>query len=156
MTHSEDKMVPVSVHTQDKIAISSSVEGYPYWRPLLPIVKFCLDRGGKFVDERATLDNPFYEDRNGSYSCMMAGPITIQDVLNHFDLPEHFEIGVPYANSISDMKHRCDISLMSFEDLNTMRKRSESSKSRRDKMREQLKQKKTALKNVSLNKKGSE
>ena len=99
--------------SETKIKIAESSDGPPYWGPLMPIIKFCLEQGCK-LDGRA-LEDPFSEDKNGSWSCSLIGPITIQTILDHFELPDHFQIGRPFPNSICDSKHRSVISFTSFE-----------------------------------------
>lgn len=130
----------------DKIEIASTTnKGEQYWAPLMPIVEFCLERGCKLKSGKP--DAPFYQDRNGLASCIIIGPITIEYILSNFELPDHFKAGWPYDNTLSDTKHRTEISFTSVEKHEAAEKRAADRKAERDQLRTQIQKKKAAIKN---------
>jgi len=122
-----------------KIKIAESSDGYPYWGPLLPIVEYCLQLGCK-LDGR-TVEEPFFEDRNGSNECWIYGQITTQQLLKKFDLPDSFETSEKY---ISDKKNRSVIFLRSFEDfekkLEKRKKKIQKRKEQQERIRKRLRE----------------
>lgn len=108
--------------SRDKIKIAESSVGNPSWVSLMPIVEFCLERGCKLSG--LTVEKPFYIGRDGGAQCHIIGPVTIDDILNEFVLPEHFEVGKPYANGVYDSKNRVEMSFTSFEKHEAAQKRS--------------------------------
>jgi len=103
--------------TEKKIKIAATTDAPPYWRTLMPIVEFCLERGGVFEVENANPESPFHDQRNGAFLCQMVGPTTVQDVLHNFELPDNYAVGEPYPNAISCTKFR---SVITFTSLNKM------------------------------------
>ena len=101
--------------SKKKIMIASRTSnGKPGGDALMPIVEFCLERGGKIGSKQKTAGSPFNQDRDGYY-CYMLGPTTLQDVLENFELPDHFEIGVPTKNCIWARNHAAHICFTTFE-----------------------------------------
>jgi len=109
---------------KEKIKIAVSTDGPPYWKTLMPIVEFCLERGGTFAGKNTDPESPFHDQRNGAYLCLMVGPTTVQDVLDHFELPDNYAVGVPYTNAISCIKFRSIITFRSFAEQEATEKRS--------------------------------
>ena len=55
-----------------------------------PIVDFCLANGCRFNGTNEKI--PFRTDRGGVSRCIMVGPVTMQDVLDVFELPDTFKV----------------------------------------------------------------
>lgn len=151
-----DKIIPVSNHRKDKIKIAESTDGPPYWKTLMPIVEFCLERGGKFAVKNTNPETPFHDQRNGAYLCLMVGPTTVQDVLDHFELPDNYAVGEPYINAISCRKFRSIITFRSFEEQEASEKRSakraaEFEKRQEERTRKRQEQQKLTSDNQGVN-----
>jgi len=127
----------------DKIEIASEVDGYPYWKPLLPIVEYCLALGCKL--DGTTSDKPFFEDRDGISSCSLVGDVLARDIRGQFLLPEHFEIKVRsnIKFAIVDTKHRSHILVTSFVEFENTLKDREKRREHRKQWLEERRERKT-------------
>ena len=101
--------------SHDKIKITSSVNGLPAGKVLLPIILFCLERGGKFQSKYGSAESPFEEERHGAI-CRLLGPTTIEDVLDAFDLPDTIIPNSPHQNCLRDTFDNTIVSFTSFEE----------------------------------------
>ena len=82
----------------------------------LPIVKFCLDNGCRFKRKGRTLERSFRSDQGGERHCSMVGPVTMQDVLDVFELPETFKISWESPPRIEDNAYRINFVLYSEQE----------------------------------------
>lgn len=130
--------------SQKKIKIASSHKENNRKEPLLTVVEFCLERGGKLSTDWPS--GAFHTDAAGTSRCRIIGDTTLQDVLDAFDFPDHIAIGSPEDPYISDTKHRTQIILVSYKDHEAAQERRAKRKARSDAiLAEALK--KRALKN---------
>jgi len=115
--------------SQKKIKIANETDKPPYyWRPLMPIVEFCLERGCQL--DGKTPDAPFFEDRNGSNLCLIVGDVTVQDIVANFSLPHHVKAK---KRAIVDIKNRSTINITSFAEFEEILKEREADHERRKK-----------------------
>lgn len=99
--------------SQDKIKIATETDNPTYyWRPLMPIVEFCLEQGCTL--DGKTPDRPFFEDRNGSNLCLIVGDVTVKDIVEVFSLPDHITVK---KTSLYDTKNRSTIRITSFSEF---------------------------------------
>jgi len=76
--------------------------------------------------DSGTAEKPFYTDRDGVSSCRLVGPVKMQDILDRFELPEHYETD---DEVISYSKFRSHLHLISKQDYQViLRKRAERKK----------------------------
>lgn len=76
--------------SQEKIVIVASSGGYVTEEALRPVVEFCVNRGSVVLYPSS--GNPFRTDRGGITRCTLIGSITIEDIVQAFDLPEAIRV----------------------------------------------------------------
>ena len=90
-----------------KIILETEIpDGKPSHEPLMPIVKYSIENGCN-IGRRSVL-NPFRATPNGGV-CIIQGNLTLEDILEAFELPETMIVGLPFANCIWDKKHNSSI-----------------------------------------------
>ena len=92
------------------------IPGRYHWDHFRPIVEFCLNNGCRFSGGRYTEKIHFRTDQGGQSRCVMVGPVTMQDVLAKFGLPESFKVVWADAPYIEDFNNHTMFFLCSEEE----------------------------------------
>jgi len=92
--------------------IRLNTDGSSRGATLLPTIMFCLEEGAKLQHHAATAENPYVADKSGVETCALISPITVEDILKRFLLPEDITAG---KNSLWDSKNSVGLDLISPE-----------------------------------------
>lgn len=114
-----------------KLHINVDVSEHPYWKPLMPVVEFCLENGCEFADSHRSRDEPFTPNQGGVNSTRLVTPGEVSEMMRKIRERFEFPKEVTYDNStIGDNKNYTKVTLYSRFEWEALERGREASRKR--------------------------